>query len=160
MVTIEFPVDTNDSVYVYKRVLPISEIDGYDAEIPLFLPGRVVSVRKSGTRKYMKIAVKANWLKYCRDEDERGIPIWYRSGCGDCEKNFTFACGAIGETVFYTQEEAEEAAKRKGFHRVEESHERFNKRFKGKALRSPLDVECDKKASGLLDDPEMPEFEF
>lgn len=160
MVTIEFPVDTNDSVYVYKRVLPLSEIDGYDAEIPLFLPGRVVSVRKSGARKFMKIAVKANWIKDCRDEDERGIPTWYRKGCGDCEKNFTFSCGAIGETVFYTKEEAEETATRKQFYRVEESHEKFNNRFKGKPYRDHYTDDCEKDRLNSLDETEDSEFIF
>lgn len=110
--TIEFPCDTNDILYLGKKALPLSEIDEYDAEIPMFLEGRVVSLKKTGNRKYIKIAVKANWIRDCYDCDENGIRDRYRAGLGICEKSFTFSCNVIGKTVFYSLEEAKKAAEK------------------------------------------------
>ena len=64
-----------------------------------YLPARVISLRKNCNTRYMKLSVRAYWLKQWfnpETEDEE----WYF----EREKYFTFPVSTIGKKVFVEEE--------------------------------------------------------
>ena len=101
---LRLPCKVGDTVYVDSAILPIEDMECYediDNKIPLYFPARVVSFRFA-KRNWMKIAVKTKWLHEWID-NETGPDSDYV----ECEKNFTILLSTIGETVFFTEAEAE-----------------------------------------------------
>lgn len=101
---VRLPCKLGDIVYVDSAILPIEDMECYediDNKTPSYFQGRVVSFRFA-QRNWVKIAVKAKWLREWID-DETGPESDYI----ECEKNFSILLSTIGKTVFLTREEAE-----------------------------------------------------
>lgn len=100
---VRLPCKVEDMVYVDSTILPIEDMECYediDNKIPSYFQGRVVSFRFA-KRNWVKIAVKAKWLREWID-DETGPESDYI----EREKNFTIPLSMIGKSVFLTREEA------------------------------------------------------
>ena len=99
---VKLPCKVGDIVYVDSAILTIEDMECYedaDNKIPSYFQGRVVSFRFA-QRNWVKIAVKAKWLREWID-DETGPESDYI----ECEKNFAMLLSTIGKTIFPTREE-------------------------------------------------------
>ena len=80
-------VDVGDKIKVFTKTLPTYDIDA--EELPEYLSGEVVSIRKNIKGWFFKIKVCARWVKY----DESYL----------CDRYFTYPMSAIGKTVHKTE---------------------------------------------------------
>lgn len=106
---LELPCRVGDTVFVDLNTLPFTDMEYSEeeqAEIPKFLPARVVSYRKNARTTFVKIAVRANWLDEWIDQETGPESAYYEK-----ERYFSFPISAIGKTLFLSKEVAESALK-------------------------------------------------
>ena len=106
---LELPCRVGDTVFVDLNTLPFTDMEyskEEQAEIPKFLPARVVSYRKNARTIFVKIAVRANWLDEWIDQETGPESAYYEK-----ERYFSFPISAIGKTLFISKESAEAALK-------------------------------------------------
>ena len=92
---IEFPVSIGDIVSVKISSLPMDKLDLDRYQDTEYLPAKVVSLRKNGNTRYMKLVVEAYWLEQWFDPETGDESAYYEVG-----KYFTFPVSAIGKEVF------------------------------------------------------------
>ena len=86
-------VDVGDKIKVFTKALPTYDIDEVTEDLPEYLDGEVVSIRKNIKGWFFKIKVYARWVKY----DESYM----------CDRYFTYPMSAIGKTVHPTEKGGE-----------------------------------------------------
>lgn len=108
---VEIPCAVGQVVYVDSRTLPtdkisLFEMGIYDDEMPKFFEGKVISIKQNCKGWSVKIGITTYWLyKYFDWECGEDIGVELK------RKEFTYPKGAIGKTVFLTEEEAREKLK-------------------------------------------------
>lgn len=106
---LELPCKVGSTIFVDLNTLPFTDMEYSEeeqAEIPKFLPARVISYRKNARTTFVKIAVRANWLDEWIDQETGPESAYYEK-----ERYFSFPISAIGKTLFLNRETAEDALK-------------------------------------------------